>query len=379
VRTDEHPNVEPAVTDREQLRALEPEWRRLAELRGNAFLTPEWFHCWHRHYGEGTVPFVPIVRDREGTLRGLLPLVVSTSGHPRSFRLAGANVGDYFHPVARQQDEAMVGAAAGEAVAAGEHAWSVLDFGRVAEGSHWVTRLVDGIGARLHRFEGPECLLPVLDLGRYGGWEDYLSSRSKNLRSQIRRRTRNLARHHAVRFRFSETVSDLAADMKNFFRLHDLRFGRQSSLRGERVRTFHRDFASTALERGWLRLSFIEVEGLPIAAYYGWRIGDRQAYFNSGFDPAYGHLSPGIVLQAMAIEHAFEEGVREYDFLLGDESYKLRLADRSREVHTVTLTKVGHPAEMLVGTEHGMRRLGRALPASARRRLGAQRIARARS
>src|ERR687891_899244 len=40
------------IMDASALRGLEGEWRALAESRGNAFLTPEWFFSWHRHYGD---------------------------------------------------------------------------------------------------------------------------------------------------------------------------------------------------------------------------------------------------------------------------------------------------------------------------------------
>ena len=34
------------VTEIDEVTALAPEWRSLAERRGNAFLTPEWFLAW---------------------------------------------------------------------------------------------------------------------------------------------------------------------------------------------------------------------------------------------------------------------------------------------------------------------------------------------
>jgi CelD/BcsL family acetyltransferase involved in cellulose biosynthesis len=167
--------------------------------------------------------------------------------------------------------------------------------------------------------------------------------------------------------------------METFFDLHDRRFSGRggSSLASDVARAFHADFAAAALERGWLRLWFLEFDGRPIASLYGWRVGDRYAYFNSGFDPGVARLRPGLVLLAGVIRSALEEGAAEFDLLLGDEAYKSRFAERARTVSDVTLARdLPHAASLVVGAEYGLRRVGRTIPASARRRLGLTRLAR---
>ena len=100
------------------------------------------------------------------------------------------------------------------------------------------------------------------------------------------------------------------------------------------------------------------------------RLGARYSFYNGGFDPSHSKLSPGMVLLARVLESAFEEGAQIFDFLLGDESYKSRFADETREVHDLTLARsLPHPASLVTGLEFGMRSLGRLLPASVRARL----------
>jgi CelD/BcsL family acetyltransferase involved in cellulose biosynthesis len=136
------------------------------------------------------------------------------------------------------------------------------------------------------------------------------------------------------------------------------------------------DFAAAALERGWLRLWLLEVDGEPIAAWYGWRLGGRYAYYNSGFDPERSQLRPGLVLLAGVIRAALEEGAEEFDFLLGDESYKFRFAEDSRTVHNVTVARAWHPALLVTGAEAVMRGLGRRLPRRIRQAGSVTRLAR---
>jgi CelD/BcsL family acetyltransferase involved in cellulose biosynthesis len=97
-------------------------------------------------------------------------------------------------------------------------------------------------------------------------------------------------------------------------------------------------------------------------------VGDRYAFFNSGFDPDLSRLRPGVLMQAAVIEAAFEEGAAEFDLLLGDESYKQRFADGSRTVSDVVVSRAPpHPAWLAASGEHVARNVGRRLPDSVKR------------
>lgn len=357
----------------DQLRDVEDEWRRLAERRGNAFLTPEWFRCWFEHYGEAAAPLVPSLRGADGRLTGLMPLALERSGRPRVCRIAGANLGDRFHPICEAGDEPVVAAVAGEALASGPERWSVLALDHVDVERPWIAALAGATGARLHTRERPAGGLPQIDLSRHRGWDEYLATRSKNTRQQLRRFPRRAAKEHQVGLRRTERPEELLGDVEAFFELHQRRQAAHggSSLGTERARAFHAEFAAACLERGWLRLWFLEFDGRPVASLYGWRLGERYSYYNSGFDPDESRLSPGLVLLSAVIESAMEEGAAVFDFLLGEEGYKLRFAERTESVASVTLARaLPHPATVVSAAEHATRRVGRALPASARRRLG---------
>jgi CelD/BcsL family acetyltransferase involved in cellulose biosynthesis len=370
------------VADLDQLGPLESEWRDLAVGRGNGFLTPEWFGAWVRHYGAGQVPFVPVLRGQDGALRGLLPLALPRSGHPRVCRIAGANLGDRFHPVSDPSAESEVAAAAGEALADAPEPWSVISLDHVQTDEPWVKALGEATGRRLSTRSRVAAPLPLIDVASHESWDDYLATRSSNFRQQVRRFGRRAAREAEVVIRRTEAPDELEGDMRTFFALHDKRFGGRggSSLSADRAQSFHLDFARAALEQGWLRLWFLELNGQPAASWYGWRLGDRYSYYNSGFDPEFAALSPGLVLISAVIESAFEEGVAEFDFLLGEESYKYRFAEREPTVSDVTLARaLPHPAGALVGAEFAARGLVRALPASAKEGLGLRRLARRRT
>jgi CelD/BcsL family acetyltransferase involved in cellulose biosynthesis len=361
---------------------VESQWRALAERRENAFLTPEWFRGWLRAYGDEVEPFVPLVRGDDGSLRGLLPLAIDREGHPRACRIAGANLGDRFHPVCEPGDEAEVAAEVGRSLAEPPQPWSVIALTHVQTEPPWLDALAEGTGERVRvrqRIAGP---LPYLELGAHEGWEGYLRSRSSNFRQQVRRFRRRAEKAGSMTLRRTERPEELAGDMETFFRLHGLRFGPRggSTLSSERAQVFHQDFAASALRRGWLRLWFLELDGAPVAAWYGWRLGGRYSYYNSGLDPSRSELRPGLVLLAEVIRSAFEEGATVFDFLLGDEQYKYRFAEAERTVSDVTIARsLPHPAGMLAGAEYAARGLARRLPESVRHRSGLLRLARRRT
>ena len=349
------PEIE-LLSDLERVDAgVEAAWRSLAEARGNAFVTPEWFRAWSTHYGADAQPAVIVASDPGSPPAGVLPLARQGG----TLRFAGANLGYSF-------------AAAGAPVAAALPAgWRTLVLDNVEAGSSWVRELLAAQPRRVAATTMRRAALPRAALP--DSFDDFLAARSRNFRSQVRRKTRALENDHGARFRRTERPDELHADLEAFFRLHEARWDARggSSARGERVRAFHLDFASAALERGWLRLWLLEVDGHAVAAWYGWRLGAVYSYYQAGFDPEWSDRSVGLVLLAHTFRAAIEEGAGVYDLLLGDEAYKGRFADSERQVETLVVTPALHPRRVAVALEAGARRAAGRLPPERRAQLRA--------
>jgi CelD/BcsL family acetyltransferase involved in cellulose biosynthesis len=176
---------------------------------------------------------------------------------------------------------------------------------------------------------------PALALG--GDWDAYLASRSANFRQGLRRRERRLGRDHGLRFRLADDPDRLPADVETLFALHAARFGDRSSIGGPRTRAFHHDLSARALAGGWLRLWIAELDGRPAAAWYGFRLGGREWYYQAGWDPARARDGIGLVLLAHTVREAMRDGMREYRFLRGGEPFKARFGPRDDGLVTVGL------------------------------------------
>jgi CelD/BcsL family acetyltransferase involved in cellulose biosynthesis len=342
------------ITQLSALEAIESEWRNLAAARGNVFLTPEWFHTWFRHYGERATPFVLTVRRTDRSLDGVLPLVRIGAGRRRVLRFAGANFGDYFQPVCHENDESRVVDAFARVLRDHRSEWSVAILHNTDVGATWPLQLARSVG-RLAPLAGPSVSMPYVAL-KGVSWERYLEARSANFRSQLRRSTRRLEKRHRAVFRATGDADQLERDMTSFFDLHARRRHARSRLLDPSAQAFHREFASRALQRGWLRLSLLEVDGVAVAALYGVRIGRRYGYYNSGFDPDWSRFSVGFLLLNRTIRDAIDEGAGEYDLMLGGERYKNRFSSTERRVRAFMLAPRLHPVRIAFGLEVGARR-----------------------
>jgi CelD/BcsL family acetyltransferase involved in cellulose biosynthesis len=62
----------------------------------------------------------------------------------------------------------------------------------------------------------------------------------------------------------------------------------------------------------------------PLATEFGFRYGETYSRLQSGFDPKFRQYGVGEVLRGMVIKTLIAEGTKVYDFLAGDEPFKLR-------------------------------------------------------
>ncbi len=331
------------------------EWSELADEVGDLFATWEWASTWHRHFGGRLL--LTAARDRAGHLVGVLPLYISATRPLRTMRFIGTGPADQLGPLCRAADRGAVGRALRHALQWRRWPCDLLVAEKLPREAGW-SALVGGAVAERESS-------PVLPIDG-ATWADFLASRSANFRQQLRRRERRLEREHGATFRFADDPDRLAHDLEALFDLHDARWdGGSQAFAGSR-RAFHQDFAAQAMRRGWLRLWFLEVAGRPLAGWYGFRFGGVEWYYQAGRDLDWEKWSVGSVLLAHTIRSAFEDGCRDYRFLLGDEPYKDRFATKDPGLETVLVpaTAAGRAALAGVGA-------ARRLPARAKRPIGA--------
>lgn len=313
----------------DDLASARPLWTNLAATSGNVFATWEWAETWWRHFGEGgRLALHTCLRGDEPF--AIIPLYRRRIGPLELLRFVGHGAGDVLGPVCAPADRDAAATDLVEGLRDEVVAGKVLLAERMPSGSG-----AEALGGELLQQEQN----PSLEIaGR--SWDDFLGSASKNMREKIKRSTRKLEREHEVSYEFCERADQVEPMMKTLFELHALRWGGDAGMFGSASMVpFHFDFAATAMERGWLRLWTMRVDGEPAAAWYGYRFGDIEAYYQSGRDPRFDRLSVGFLMLIRTIKAAFDDGMDSYGFLRGDESYKGRFATTIRTIET---RAIGH-------------------------------------
>ncbi|MEP6811392.1 MAG: GNAT family N-acetyltransferase [Actinomycetota bacterium] len=316
--TDLELRVEPAASF-EELRA---DWSALAADARSVFQTWEWSSTWWRHRGNDRTLLLRACRSPDGSLRVVLPLYLWRERPLRVARFVGHDQGDELGPVRGPGPPDVAARALSDEL---KRLRLDVFLGEQLPGDE---RWPELLGARPWRLESS----PTLRFA--GGWDAFVAGRSANFREQVRRRERRLADRYRVEFRLASDADRLDRDLDVLFALHRDRWGPGSGFGPEPL---HREFARLALERGWLRLWVLELDGAPAAAWYGFRIGGVESYYQAGRDSRFDADSVGFVLLAHTVRAALEDGIEEYRFLRGPEAYKGRFANTDPGLESVAV------------------------------------------
>jgi CelD/BcsL family acetyltransferase involved in cellulose biosynthesis len=308
------------------LDTLGDEWDEVAERSRNIFATYEWARTWWSHFGKGRPLFVVACRRPDGSLAAVLPLHLATATPVRLLRFVGYGPADQLGPICDRAERTRVAHALRAALDRAPFRWDAFFGEQLAAEEGWSALT----GAKvLNRSQSP-----VL---RYRGrWDDFLASRSSHFRKFVRWQERKLAREHALRYRLVEDADRLQPALDTLLALHAARWPQGSRFAAEGA--FHREFAGQAFRRGWLRLWFLELDGEPVASWYGFRFAGVETYYQAGRHPAWERSSVGFVLLAHAIREALNDGMAEHRFGRGGEWYKYRFAHEEAGLETIGLS-----------------------------------------
>jgi CelD/BcsL family acetyltransferase involved in cellulose biosynthesis len=90
------------------------------------------------------------------------------------------------------------------------------------------------------------------------------------------------------------------------------------------------------LDRGWLELWALELDGEIAAVQFGFRYRDTVFQLQEGYDHNRASDRPGYVLRGEVLRQLISEKVRTYDFLGGEDPHKSRWGAQQshyREIH----------------------------------------------
>lgn len=157
-------------------------------------------------------------------------------------------------------------------------------------------------------------------------WDQYLSTRSSELRSTLKRKGRKFVNDGGT----LEIIcgrEGLDEALQAYSTIYSASWKRE-----EPYPAFIPGLVRVAAERGWLRLGVARIRGRPVAAQI-WLVGHGTAnIYKLAYDEAYAGYSVGTLLTAHLLRHVMEvDRVGTVDFLSGDDSYKAQWMSNRRE------------------------------------------------
>jgi CelD/BcsL family acetyltransferase involved in cellulose biosynthesis len=334
------------ITTWDALNSLEHDWNALAGHM--PFHSWNWLATWWKHYGnvahreaeydearstDRQLYVLGVFEDSNTThqnarrLIGIAPWYLDRTrikGNVLRWLGSGEVCTDHLTLICHADKADAVASAVAETLTTRLDDWDRIDLSAVDSGDAAIEKL-------LTQLEERECLVSrqpadacwALELP--ATWDEYLASISKSHRKQLRQLDQRVVQSDRVQWHRVQTATEFEAAWPILVDLHQRRrrsLGEPGCFASRVFHDFHREAAARLLERGQLRISWMELDGSPAAAEY--HFADRTATYayQGGVDPDRLADEPGRLSTILCLKAAIEEGHAKLDFLRGDEPYK---------------------------------------------------------
>ncbi len=321
-----------------------PAWNELlsGSESNNIFLTWDWLFTWWNVFGDDKELKILLVKN-DGMLIGIAPLYISRNGNDKSFiKFLGSTyvASDHLDFISQKGSEDTVVSAIFDYLNLHSGEWKAINLIDMNAQSKSIDLIQSCCGRTLYITTKKSGACPYLSLPQ--NYNLYLDSLTSNMRYNIRRKRRRFEDEYAGSFIVIKEKSELSKAFEELIRLHVSRMRikkMNSPFHHTRFARFHRNLLNSVFDKGWVRLCFLKIENELIACLYIFKYGEKYFYYQSGFDPKWEKISPGFVLFSYCIENAILEGASEFDFLRGQETYKLNWTNNKRTSQQINLYK----------------------------------------
>ena len=336
--------------------------------RRYAFQCADILDIWRQTIGRARKlsPFFVAISDYDGALLLLLPLVVVKSKGLRILRFVDEGVSDLNAPVvfpgARNWNQSIV-----------QSLWTELK----RQLPPFDLALFDKMPELVEDWPNPLRFLRTAT-GQYGSYKTKLPTdwdRDAKRRlpdyADSRRRIRNLSKRGSVSFFIPQTNEEALAVLSALLELKSQKFiqtkGRDSFITEPGYRDYYVEATKQLFGVGPVHIAALKLESTILAAHFGYVVGKRFYALVTGFknEPEWRHYATGRLLNEFLLEHCSKRGLKIFDWGLGDESHKARLADEHVNLHEAVLpaTVLGRGGALYRDAKHRLLNAGSGIQA----------------
>jgi CelD/BcsL family acetyltransferase involved in cellulose biosynthesis len=352
------PGIHLSVYD--NLNAAEQIWRRF-EPRTDCtiFQTFDYLAAWQRHIGarENIAPAIVVGRRAGGEILFLLPLAVEDDGLVRRLIWHGHDLCDYLAPLLAADFSRSI--AAEKFVALWREIGTLLQrHPRLRHDLVELRKMPERVGAQANPF----LQLSVLPhpsgahLAKLqGDWESfYVGKRSSATRRRDRSKRKRLAEFGEIRLLTPTDDGEIIRTIEILIRQKSgalARMGAADLFARPGVRDFYHDLATDPRTRERVHVSRLEIGATPASTNLGFQYRGRYYYVLASYDEGeISRFGPGAAHLRELMQRACELGLGEFDFTVGDESYKYEWSDTETRLydHLAAVTARGIPVVILL-------------------------------
>jgi CelD/BcsL family acetyltransferase involved in cellulose biosynthesis len=313
----------------------------------STFSTWEWLTCWWHSFGPGRELLVLALFDESSRLLGLAPFSISAERFGgflplRVVRLMGDGSGDSDNldfPV-RPGFNQLFSATVLEYLQQQKRQWDLCELNTLPADSPAASSVTAWAGPR--RWTCIEYFSPSSAIALPDTWEKYVETISSEDRKNLVRYTERLKRRYSTRIYRCTKEEDLPIGLDALFRLHQGRWksaGEPGTFSSPERREFYKELSRCLLNRGWLELWILELNGDVAAVQFAFRYRDTVFQLQEGYDHSRPADRAGYVLRGEVLKQLISEKVRRYDFLGGEDTYKSRWAAQTGRYRKICLAR----------------------------------------
>jgi CelD/BcsL family acetyltransferase involved in cellulose biosynthesis len=340
-------NVE-TVNTSAAVQELRTSWRTLSNnaKHRNVFTTFEWFSAWDQRAtescaGQERSPMVLVVKNGDTSV-AISPLI---SRRVSKFGVVLRKIEFLESPA--DYNDLLLGDHQPEHIAAIishlEHRkgdWDLVDLRSMRDQGHTLSTLENVLAmSNLTCRILPDTRCPYLPLD--GGASEIIGRFSRPVRRTLRNQQHRLDRMnseglHIRIIEHPEAEPLLLEKIISVEKLKRVQGKPIPPLFADAPHVFHSLFNSLG-PQGWLYAALMELGKHAIAFQLGFRCGDALWDYSKAYDPSFSRLSPGTMLIPAVLDYGYRNGYREYDFLRGEEQYKMRWSTGSHRTWRVLI------------------------------------------
>jgi len=323
---------------------LAPQWDELIldSMHPNVFLTWDWVSIWVKWFASQKK--LRIIQVWDGSqLIGILPLYLCPVELFPGISVEGLKfIGDgdvvfpdFLGPIIRKGCLDSVLSCLQDVFASDNKDYRFLRLADMDLASEGTRCLVDGLsrGIRSETIPGDVC--PYIEFS--GNYESFLASLNSKRRSSIKSNDKKAFSNFHVRLECYQTLDKVDEAFELIIQIFSKATRGQDKVKGflrKDYAGFHKEVARAFARKGWLRIYILHYNDIPVAYLYGYVFNKAFWFYQTSYDLAYKEYTPGAVALQQVIKSLIDEGAEKFDFLRGDEAYKLKICTGHKQLTT---------------------------------------------